>query len=52
MWCGGYGAGTQFLPGAFSDPNLRYFMIGFLLVAVILARPNGLLGERLRVARE
>lgn len=45
-------SGTQFLPGVFSDPHLRYFMIGFLLVAVILARPNGILGERLRVARE
>ena len=47
----GIWTGTQFLPGVFSDPNLRFFMIGVLLVAVILVRPGGILGEERRVAR-
>ncbi len=47
----GIWSGTQFLPGVFSDPNLRFFMIGVLIVAVILLRPGGLLGEERRVAR-
>ena len=47
----GIWSGTQFLPGVFSDPNLRLFMIGALIVAVILLRPGGLLGEERRVAR-
>ena len=47
----GIWTGTQFLPGVFSDPNLRFFMIGVLIVAVILVRPGGILGEDRRVAR-
>ena len=47
----GIWSGTQFLPGVFSDPNLRLFMIGALIVAIILLRPGGLLGEERRVAR-
>ena len=47
----GIWTGTQFLPGVFSDPNFRFFMIGVLIVAVMLLRPNGLLGEVRRVAR-
>ena len=48
----GIWTGTQFLPGPLADPNVRFFMIGVLIVAVILLRPNGILGERRRVARE
>ncbi len=47
----GIWAGTQFLPGVFSDPNFRFFMIGVLIVAVILVRPGGILGEVRRVTR-
>ena len=47
----GIWTGTQFLPGVFSDPNFRFFMIGVLIVAVILVRPGGILGEERRVAR-
>jgi branched-chain amino acid transport system permease protein len=47
----GIWTGTQFLPGVFSDPNLRFFMIGVLIVAVILVRPGGILGERRHVTR-
>ena len=47
----GIWTGTQFLPGVFSDPNLRFFMIGVLIVALILVRPGGILGEDRRVAR-
>ena len=47
----GIWTGTQFLPGVFSDPNVRFFMIGVLIVAVIMTRPNGLLGEERRIAR-
>ena len=47
----GIWAGTQFLPGVFSDPNFRFFMIGVLIVAVILVRPGGILGEARRIAR-
>lgn len=47
----GIWSGTQFLPWGLSDPDLRFFMIGFLLVAVIVVRPNGILGERRRVSR-
>ena len=46
----GIWSGTQFLPGVFSDPNLRLFMIGALIVAVIMVRPGGILGEERRVA--
>ena len=45
----GIWTGTQFLPGVFSDPNLRFFMIGALIVVVIMLRPGGLLGEERRV---
>ena len=47
----GIWTGTQFLPGALSDPNVRFFMIGVLIVAVMLLRPDGILGEVRRVAR-
>ena len=47
----GIWTGTQFLPGVFSDSNLRFFMIGVLIVAVILVRPGGILREERRVAR-
>jgi len=47
----GIWSGTQFLPGFLSDPNLRLFMIGLLIVGVILLRPGGLLGEERRVSR-
>ncbi len=47
----GIWTGTQFLPGFFSDPNFRYVMIGVLIVAVILLRPGGILGEERRISR-
>ncbi len=47
----GIWTGTQFLPGALSDPNVRFFMIGVFIVAVMLLRPDGILGEVRRVAR-
>ena len=47
----GIWTGTQFLPGFFADPNLRFFMIGVLIVAAILLRPGGILGETRRIAR-
>ena len=47
----GVWAGTQFLPGFFSEPSFRLLMIGVLIVAIMLVRPGGLLGEwRRRVA--
>ena len=60
----GIWSGTQFLPSAFGflpdgmrfftdalgDPNLRFFMIGLLLVLVIMLRPTGILGERRRLS--
>jgi branched-chain amino acid transport system permease protein len=45
----GVWAGTQFLPGIFSDPSFRLLMIGVLIVAIMLVRPGGLLGEWRRV---
>ncbi|MDE2869507.1 MAG: branched-chain amino acid ABC transporter permease [Chloroflexota bacterium] len=45
----GIWAGTQFLPGIFSDPSFRLFMIGVLIVAIMLWRPGGLLGEWRRI---
>ncbi len=42
---------TQSLPGILSDPSFRLFMIGVLIVAVILLRPGGILGEERRVTR-
>ena len=55
----GIWSGTQFLDRVFTDfnldpnfpPNFRFFMIGALIVAVILIRPGGILGEERRVAR-
>ncbi len=47
----GIWTGTQFMPGIFADPSFRLFGIGALIVAVILLRPGGLLGEQRRIAR-
>ena len=47
----GIWTGTQSLPGILSDPSFRLFMIGALIVAVILLRPSGILGEQRHVAR-
>ena len=47
----GIWTGTQFLPGVFADPSARLFMIGALIVAVIMLRPGGILGEERRMAR-
>ena len=47
----GIWSGTQFLPGVFSNPDFRLFMIGALIVAVMLVRPGGMLGEERRRAR-
>jgi branched-chain amino acid transport system permease protein len=47
----GIWTGTQFLPGFLSDPNFRFFMVGFLIVAAILLRPEGILGERRVISR-
>ena len=41
----GVWAGTQFLPGFFSDPSFRLLMIGVLIIAIMLLRPGGLLSE-------
>ena len=46
----GIWAGTQFLPGILATPEFRLTMIGVLIVAVILLKPGGLLGEERRVA--
>ena len=37
---------SQSMPGFISDPDFRFFMIGCLIVAVVVVRPEGLLGER------
>ena len=47
----GIWSGTQFLPGVFSNPDFRLFMIGALIVAVMVLRPGGMLGEERRIAR-
>ncbi len=47
----GIWSGTQFLPGIFADPSFRLLMIGVLIVAVIMVRPGGILGEERRIAR-
>jgi branched-chain amino acid transport system permease protein len=47
----GIWTGTQELPGFLSDPYFRYVMIGLLIVAVMLLRPGGILGEERRVSR-
>ena len=47
----GIWSGTQFLPGVFSNPDFRLFMIGSLIVVVMLLRPGGILGEERRKAR-
>lgn len=46
----GIWAGTQFLPGFLSDPNFRFIMVGLLIVAVILLRPGGILGEERKIS--
>ncbi len=47
----GVWAGTQFLPGVFSDPSFRLFMIGALIMVIMLLRPGGILGQERRIAR-
>lgn len=47
----GIWSSTQSLPGFLNDPNVRYFLVGALMVLIILLRPNGILGEARRVAR-
>ena len=47
----GIWTGTQSLPGILADSSFRLFMIGALIVAVILLRPGGILGEQRRIAR-
>ena len=47
----GIWAGTQFLPGILSTPEFRLTMIGVLIVAVILLKPGGILGEERRTAQ-
>ena len=44
----GIWAGTQFLPGFLSDPNIRLLMIGVLIVGVMSFKPGGILGEERR----
>ena len=41
----------RFLPEIFADSSFRLFMIGALIVAVILLRPGGILGEQRYIAR-
>jgi branched-chain amino acid transport system permease protein len=49
-------SGTQFLPGFSSDAealaSFRFVMVGVLIVAVILLRPEGILGEQRRISRD
>jgi branched-chain amino acid transport system permease protein len=47
----GIWTGTQFLPSFLSDPNFRYVMIGLLILAAIMLRPGGILGEERVVSR-
>ena len=47
----GIWTGAKFLPGFLDDPDFRFFMIGFLIVAVILFRPGGILQEERRDTR-
>lgn len=47
----GIWSGTQALPGILGDPNLRFFLVGALMVLVLLFRPSGLLGEPRHVPR-
>lgn len=42
---------AQIISALAGNPNLRFFLIGFLLVLAILVRPTGMLGERRRVSR-
>ena len=42
----GIWSGTQFLPWIFSAPDFRLFMIGALIIAAIMLRPQGILPER------
>lgn len=45
------GTQSQHLPGFLSDYYFRYVMIGVLIVAVIMLRPGGILGEERRISR-
>ena len=36
---------TQFLPGFLSSPDLRYFMVGLLIVVMLLFKPSGIIPE-------
>ena len=46
----GIWSGSQTLPGFLGDPNLRFFLVGALMVLVLLFRPSGILGEGRRVS--
>jgi branched-chain amino acid transport system permease protein len=46
----GIWSGSQALPGFLGDPNLRFFLVGALMVLVLLFRPRGILGETRRVS--
>ena len=48
----GIWAGSQFLPGFLSDPNIRLLMTGVLIVGVMLFKPGGILGEERRVSNQ
>jgi branched-chain amino acid transport system permease protein len=48
----GIWSGTQALPEFLQDPNLRFFIIGALMVLIILFWPSGILGERRRRPRQ
>jgi branched-chain amino acid transport system permease protein len=47
----GIWSGSQTLPGFLGDPNLRFFLVGALMVLALLFRPGGLLGEVRRVSQ-
>jgi branched-chain amino acid transport system permease protein len=47
----GIWSGTHTLPGFLGNPNLRFFLVGALMVLVLLFRPGGILGEARRVAK-
>jgi branched-chain amino acid transport system permease protein len=46
----GIWSGTQTLPGFLGDPDLRFFLVGALMVLVLLFRPNRVLGKARRVS--
>ena len=41
---------TQSLPGVLGDASFRLLLVGALIVAVIMVRPSGILGEQRRIA--